>query len=656
MNKIFLWGVATCLAAISTPSLFWLGSTVTAKTLKLYELTALNPNNILGKICGALLVAAIAKEAVTKAQFLMPLYQDIANHLLAAVFKSPRALFYTRAFSYQQVRERLKTFIYPKLKVIATGMFVLLLLTVFTPLPFAFLCGVYLISIVVEVSSEGRIVPWNQVVRGFTRRDGVELARKWIGKNTAGLIRWGASFIPKSNEALHYLIIGVTGAGKSIWQESMMKVALPGNKGIVNDPKPSQSTGMVPLLEGLGINYYILNPFDARAYAWDIARDIQTPDDATELASHLFPVNQHTTEGRFFDEGGKLADSMKTTCLQIAKPGAWTLREYILFSQQPYFEALIRKYHPRPHEFDEFLKAKKIEGERNDILLTLQAKVLQLAPIAARWELTTQKIAFRDYVLDKSPGNTTIVIGSDPKHEAICNLANTFLFAFFARHLKSLPPNPHRRIWIFLDEAASEETPPWPKIESIMALGRSAGVSCCFAFHNISLLKRTYGELVAHGIFALARHKAFFGLDNETSEFVSHALGNYEYVEKSYNSSTTTNSNNGTSYSQGTSTRLGSRPIYLPQELQDMNRPPTGVENGFVGDFIAPGEGIHRHHYTWTEVVDMLPKRSQEVEAFLPGNETMLQPFSEDELKFFFPEGIKPHHSHHSKRRNNKNR
>ncbi|NER93510.1 MAG: type IV secretion system DNA-binding domain-containing protein [Symploca sp. SIO1B1] len=640
-EKFFLWGVVVCLAALAVPLIFSLGSTVAAKTITLFGLEFYNPNNILGSTVGALCVLALTKEILSNATLFTALYKDVANHIAAAVFKSPYALARTPAVTYQQAWEQLKIFVYPKLKILAGSLLIILVFTVVFPLPLALLAAVYLASVAVDVISEGQN-SWNSVVRGFARRDGKDLAKKWVGKNVSNLIPWGASFIPKKNEALHFLILGVTGAGKSIWKEIMMRRTVPGNKVIVNDPKLSQADGMVTLLEGLGVNYYILNPFDFRCTAWHIFRDVEGEAMVIELVAYLLPIKE-SSDGRFFDEAARLALAMIIVALQNVYGEELTLRLVILFTEKPYFELLIKKYHPRPHEFDEFLKAKKIEGERNDILLTLQARMKQYNVIASLWERAPQKLAFKDFVQDSFPKSSAIIMGSDPIHSELMNQVNSMMFAFAAKYLKALPPNKNRRIWLYLDESASEQIPPWLGIESIMALGRGAGISCCLCFHNISLLKRTYKELVALGIFALARHKAIFGVDTETSEFLSKSLGNYEYIETSYSSSVTTTPQ-GTNYSQTTNTRLGSRPVYLPQEFQDMNRPPTGVVNGLLGDFIAPGEGIHRHHYTWEEVKSMLPERSQEVEAYqrIPDTHpaTILQPLSDDELRSWLPEAI----------------
>ncbi|MBE9040093.1 type IV secretion system DNA-binding domain-containing protein [Oscillatoriales cyanobacterium LEGE 11467] len=661
MNKFFKWGIAICIAAIAVPLIYSLGSTVTAYTLILFELEFFNPNNIVGSVVGALWVLTLAKEVLTEATDWMPLYDDLIDLVAAGIFRNPHALARTRTRTYQQAFERLQLVVYPKLKPLAAALFVLVFFTAVFVLPIALLTTIYLGVVAVEVITESRYRPWDSVVRGFARRQGADLARKWIGRNVENLIRWGASFVLKANEPLHYLILGVTGAGKSLWRETMMAKVLPGNKGIVNDPKPSGGDGMVPLLEDLGVKYYILNPFDYRCTTWWIAKDVKGPNMAYELAAYLIPILANS-EGRFFDDGGRIALEMIIVSLQIALGENWTFRQVILFSQQPYFEILIKNYHPRPHEFDEFLKAKKMEGERNDILLTLQAKLMQFNSVAALWERALEKLSLQDFVSDSFPKNTAIVMGSDPIHSEISTQTNALMFGFAAKYLKALPTNRHRRIWVFLDEAASEKTAPWPEIDGVMALGRGAGVACCLGFHSISLLKRTYGELVAMGLFGLARHKAIFGVDDETSQFLSKSLGDYEYLEQSYSSSVTVDGKGKTSYSDTTSERLGSRPVYLASEFQDMNRPPTGVENGLLGDFIAPGEGIHSHHYSWDELLQMLPQRSEEVEAYqrIPNDDraTQLKPLSDDELRSWLPEAVgvknKSTRAHNSKSRKSK--
>ena len=143
MNKLIIWAIHCSLAAIAVPLLFTLGSTVTAKTLEIFELAYANPNNIIGSIAGALLLLALVGQLLTNASFVLPIYYDVGNLIAAGIFHHPAALARTRAISYTEALQQLKIFIYPKLKPIAAGVFVLLLFAVVFPLPLALLGTIY---------------------------------------------------------------------------------------------------------------------------------------------------------------------------------------------------------------------------------------------------------------------------------------------------------------------------------------------------------------------------------------------------------------------------------------------------------------------------------------------------------------------------------
>lgn len=250
MNKLFKWGIALCWAALIIPLCFEFSRMVSAQTLKLFGLEHWNPNNVIGSLTSLMVVLSLIAKVLARIKFWIPLYNDLVNLIGAAVLKNPHALAQSRSMTSSQAAAKLKLFFYPKLKLLAATLLILLFFTVVFPPPLALLSVIYLVFIVSEAFGSN-VRPLTSAVRGFTRRYSADLAAQWKGKDVRGFLRWGGSYIAKANEPLHYLLLGTTGAGKSLWMETMMATVLPASKGIINDPKPSRTDGMVPLLESL---------------------------------------------------------------------------------------------------------------------------------------------------------------------------------------------------------------------------------------------------------------------------------------------------------------------------------------------------------------------------------------------------------------------
>ena len=102
---------------------------------------------------------------------------------------------------------------------------------------------------------------------------------------------------------------------------------------MIHDPK----TEFLPIIAGIGIpqsSVIILNPFDDRACAWDLAKDLTRDRDANELANILLPEKpggQGSNE--FFDKAARRILSGVTRFFMRSAPGAWTLRDLVLAAQ-----------------------------------------------------------------------------------------------------------------------------------------------------------------------------------------------------------------------------------------------------------------------------------------------------------------------------------
>lgn len=587
----------TVFTVMLTPFVYSFVATSTSFLLTTFRLAQWNPGNWIGVLVGVLLAALFVQQLAEVIQLLglrtprkKRLWKELLQSLGASVSLASFAL--------------------------GAGGISFILGTLFIPgitFQLAFLLSVLIACLTGIGMIQAKQIPWDRVVRGMKLRDSRSLARSLRGLNTKGLIPWGKLFVRRANETLHYVILGNTGSGKSTWLEVMMSIVLSGVgvdrdlRGMVFDAKRD----LIPFLEALGIPYKILNPLDQRCVAWDIGHDIRGEGMAGEFAALLVEElhgGKQKGDNKYFYDAAKLAITAAIVCLQRAMGYEWTFRDLInALETKEVFDHLLHTYHPRPHHFDEFLKGKKTD--RDEVLTTVKSLLQQYSVVAARWDAATEKFSWNDWI----KGEYLLVFGSDHVYEDAIKKTNTLLFRFGVSYLNNLSPSSTRRIWIFIDEATASGR--LIKLETVLALGRSAGVCIAIACQNVSGFINEYGELLFKSIFGLARHKAFFPLDSDSAELISKYIGEYEYVEETYNQSVSYGKDITITY--GKATKLGKRPTVLAQKLMDTYLPQPGPENGLPGYFLAPGEGIHYCHYSWDEIQAMRVERIDDFPAYL---------------------------------------
>lgn len=104
--------------------------------------------------------------------------------------------------------------------------------------------------------------------------------------------------IPRSLESSHMMMMGDTGAGKSVLQRRvLMQIAERGETAIVYDPALEHAPHFFNPARG----DLILNPLDARCPYWSPSDEVMHEAEALTLATSLFPDKPH--ENTFFVDG-----------------------------------------------------------------------------------------------------------------------------------------------------------------------------------------------------------------------------------------------------------------------------------------------------------------------------------------------------------------
>jgi type IV secretory pathway TraG/TraD family ATPase VirD4 len=101
--------------------------------------------------------------------------------------------------------------------------------------------------------------------------------------------------IPREREAMHFLVVGDSGQGKSaIIRQMLSQIEARGETAIVYDP----AMEYLPQFHNQQRGDEVLNPLDARCPFWDVGDEVRHEAEALTLAASLFP--DQGRENRFF--------------------------------------------------------------------------------------------------------------------------------------------------------------------------------------------------------------------------------------------------------------------------------------------------------------------------------------------------------------------
>ncbi|WP_017299790.1 type IV secretion system DNA-binding domain-containing protein [Nodosilinea nodulosa] len=621
MPKLIVWLLTAGWLYISTPRLYGLWVLWISKSLNNADLAMWNGGEWLSHAC-ALMITAL---------YIGGLCEVVHTGLLKG-----------RTKAISEIEKVLLPFLLLLLSWWGTQL-ILRLLIQGVPASLSFLIAAFVTALVgsVVLTLPTPLPSPSGTIRGRSLREPAEFRRVWGRLNKRelrGLIPWGATFIAKKNEALHFILIGNTGAGKSTWLEVMMTKTLagigfnPNYRAIVVDAK----SNLLPYLEALGLGigedgplYVILNPLDKRAARWAIGKDINSPGKAREFARTFIP--EVKGDNRFFTQTAVALLTAVIVSLQRAKGESWTLRDLInAFSNTAIAHALIQQWNPRPHDLDDYFKVKK--GERNEIFMSVRAELDQFHLIAASWEVATREFSITDWIR----GEYVLVLGSDYEYPDALKTINALLFSSIAARLKQLPDDPERRVWLYIDELIA--TGKLVAFEQLLQLGRSKSVCMVSSVLNMASFVEEFGENIAKSIWGLSRHKAMFPMDSDSAKYISDAIGKHEVIQTTYTPQVP-NPDKPPSIS-GVSYQRTERTTILPQELDERELPVPGPKNGLSGYFSLPGEGIHYHTYSWQEITKMRPERLDDGDGGVVGYDriderfvrTIPTPWTEEEL------------------------
>ena len=330
-------------------------------------------------------------------------------------------------------------------------------------------------------------------------------------------LRFAGKERPLLDGTLHFAVMGSTGSGKTTILRQLMQSVIPkigpgpGNhRALVYDPKRE----FIPLLYGMApvAEISILNPFDSRTLAWDLAADVTTPNEANAVASVLIPEDEGASQRYFSDAARSLVASVMTAFALGVKNRDWTLRDVILALRDPIrLKAVVALHRATEDKAQPYLSDSRVLPS---VLSTVATKMDQFDVVAAFWARAAaagRKFSIRRWL----GGRGVVVLGASPANRANVDPINRAFFKRLSDLLLEQQDKAESYTWLFLDEL--REAGYLDGLRSLMNQGRSKGVCVALGFQDIEGLECAYPDGEAGEILGQCSHGAFLRTNSHKS-------------------------------------------------------------------------------------------------------------------------------------------
>ncbi len=263
-------------------------------------------------------------------------------------------------------------------------------------------------------------------------------ARSLLARDDAG-VPWGGILLSTAATCQHAIAIGTHRSGKTITIRLLVQAVLSrivrssDQRALIVDSKREWLSCLHSMRLRCPIK--ILNPFDVRSTAWDVAKDCTSPATARELATILIPDGQEQYTAIASASQDLLAGillAFHTNC-----PGAWTLRDVLLATEDPGLLLQLLTRHPETQRQLEYLAH---QTNLRQTLATLVSRIAQYRPIAAAWDYATDKIS----LIDWTKGAFVIVLSSDDTVRQPLDTINKAIFRRASELLLARPESATR--------------------------------------------------------------------------------------------------------------------------------------------------------------------------------------------------------------------
>mgnify|MGYP000228438785 CR=1 FL=1 len=450
------------------------------------------------------------------------------------------------------------------------------------------------------------------------------------------VLRFGDMKIHPRFATEHFAVIGASGSGKTTLINAFLASYLQSNRSyraLIYDPKSE----MLPLLYTLlGVSEQavcsghsrvrVLNPYDQRLSAWDLARDFDSPVSVRELASILVPQQgEGNSSDSFFRDALRdiLAGIMLIFVECVPNPQAWRFRDVLLaLLYEPYTRFLLqldRTRDGRPFPIVHRLRTSYFNEEGDprtyaNIRATINTCLSIFEPIAALSHAAQEAgrcFSLAEWASRDGQGDILVLANDeaarsslDPYNQALFKRASELVLA---RREATAQERAHgeNQTLICLDEV--REAGKLEGLGRLLTKGRSKNLCVLLGYQDRDGMAAVYGKEIADEIVGQCNNIGILKLNNaNTADWASDLFGR----RLAHSQGGGSNYDMEGKISRSHDTGEEERPYVFTSDF--LYLPPPGPQNGLHGYFRTPDIDPEQHslrvHIPWAEVEQYRPQ------------------------------------------------
>lgn len=290
--------------------------------------------------------------------------------------------------------------------------------------------------------------------------------------------------LPKQRENQNMLILGAVGSGKTQFLLPLIKqvVDSPAKKSIIFDFKGDFTEYFLN-----DTSVKLIAPWDNRGICWDIQADIKTVEEAQLFAEALIPEAQGNSDPMWINGSRSILAGCVVAAIK-AKPNDWdwqTLADFIQ-SDLDTLHKLLQKYYPQAASL-----ADKSSKTSTSFIMTLQSYCQPIFNFAAFTTKTTVRFSVKEWVQNDQSEIRHLIVQYSTQYAPLGKASVELTLYFATRYLLSLPDNPQRELYFFLDECAHLN---FKKLPELLSTGRSKGAKVFVGVQDLGLLTTRFTE------------------------------------------------------------------------------------------------------------------------------------------------------------------
>jgi type IV secretory pathway TraG/TraD family ATPase VirD4 len=421
------------------------------------------------------------------------------------------------------------------------------------------------------LQTEFRGAPFRTFIRGTKMVSAQKL--RYLTQTADAQISMAGIPMPRNTEALHVLVNGATGTGKSVLLREMVASAIErGDRMVIVDPNGD-------MYSKFGTDKdIILNPYDKRTQGWSFFNEIQNEYDFHRYALSIVPRGRTDEAEEWASYGRLLLRETARKLALIGNPSVHALFQWATIET--------------PDNLRLFLQGTLAEslftGSSEATRALSSARFVLSDKLAEHLSMPSGDFSIRDWLTNKNAGNLYITWREDMS-VALKPLISAWVDVLCTSVL-SLPEEEERRIWLVIDELASLEK--LASLEAALTKGRKHGLRVVAGLQSTSQADDIYGQKTAQTLRSCFRTLVVLGgsrTDPKTNEDMSLCLGEHEVERVLYSK------NQGERVSTTRSIQTIRERVVTPSELADL--PELTAYVAFAGNFPITKVRLTIHQY-----------------------------------------------------------